>query len=556
MTIGNLLRRASRYKGSLALISALALFGSISLLTIPALAGTLLGGAVSGVEVGTATVTLLLVAALVLTALLTLASNMVTAATSAKILADLRCEVFDHITHLPLQFHDQSRHGDLIALATYEAGRLSGFLTSTLANVPAMLVTSLGATVMLFLIDPALAFVIPVLIPLFYIALKLLSRRLRGLATLHRESEATVYAEAESNLQMLMITKAFAAEGKQGRRYAAAVDEARGRAVAMNHASAAIGPVSGLLAGCAAIFVIVTATSQSTGEQNSPAELFSFLLYAALLTRPISALTNVYGQWQMAKGTLGRLEHVLQVPPEAGYDTGTRPDVRGAIAFEKVRFSYPGRTGPLRTASLQIAPGEIVALVGENGSGKSTLVKLLLRFYEPDEGRITLDGLEVTQIDLQYLRRQIGYVPQWPRLFNGTIRENITFGTEHPDASALERAMELAQARHFIAGLPNGLDTVIGDDGVRLSGGQRQRLALARAILADPPILIFDEATSMWDIEGEASFVESCKQALAGRTVIIVTHRPASLSLADRIILVRDGVVEELDEHAKVGLRS
>ena len=183
--------------------------------------------------------------------------------------------------------------------------------------------------------------------------------------------------------------------------------------------------------------------------------------------------------------------------------------------------------------------GEIVALTGENGVGKSTLVRLLLCFYLPSAGRITLDGDDIAGLQVQALRRQFGYVPQRALLFNGTIADNIAFGqTGAPDAEAMARAVRLAQARDFIASLPDGLDTVVGDNGIRLSGGQRQRIALARALYRDPPIIILDEATSMYDLESEAAFVESCLEALKDRTVIIITHRPASLALADRIVKV------------------
>ncbi len=547
MTLQDMIGRASRYKGRLAAISVLALLGSASLLAIPALAGSLFGGAISGFTVGTGGITIMLVLALSLTAFFTMASSMVTATTSARILADLRCEVFDHVARLPLEFHDGSQQGDLIALATHEVSELSGFLTSTLANVPAMLATSVGATVMLFFIDPVLAMVIPGLIPLFFVLLKLFSRRLRKLAAKARKAEAKVYSEAESHLQMMMVTKSFAAESSQSRRYASAVEQSRAKLVAVGHAGAAIAPLSGLLAGCAAIFVIVMAGSQLSADEKSSAELFTFLLYAALLTRPIGALTNVYGRWQIVRGTLGRLNGVLKLPEEPGYQAqGELSQVRGAIAFEDVSFGYEGRARLLHGLDLAIAPCETVAIVGENGCGKSTMAKLLQRFYDAQGGSITLDGMDIRELNVQFLRRQIGYVPQRAHLFSGTIRENIEFGSIPGDAVNLDRALRLAQASEFIARLPDGLDTMIGDNGVRLSGGQRQRITLARALLCDPAVLIFDEATAMWDLESEAAFVDSCKEALAGRTVVIITHRPASLALAGRVVALIDGRCNEL----------
>ena len=303
-----------------------------------------------------------------------------------------------------------------------------------------------------------------------------------------------------------------------------------------------------LLAALAAIAVLVIASDQLSSGESSPGELFAFLLYAALLTRPVGALANMYGAYQMARGTLARLEDVLALTPEPGYGSdGELARADGAIQFEKVSFAYPGRPPVLSELDLAIAPGEIIALTGENGVGKSTLVRLLMRFYEPDSGTITLDGTDIASLQVQELRRQFGYVPQRALLFNGSVADNIAFGQgEAGDREGIAEAARLAQAEGFIAGLPQGFDTEIGDNGVRLSGGQRQRIALARALYRKPPIYVLDEATSMYDLESEAAFVESCIQSLKGHTVIIITHRPASLALADRVLKLGPEGVREI----------
>jgi ABC-type multidrug transport system fused ATPase/permease subunit len=216
------------------------------------------------------------------------------------------------------------------------------------------------------------------------------------------------------------------------------------------------------------------------------------------------------------------------------------------VRFDQVSFAYPGRGPVLRHVSLDIQPGEKVALVGDNGAGKTTLMNLMLRFIDPDEGRITLDGHDIATLQVQDLRRQIGVVPQRAALFNGTIRANIAFGADAADDDAILRAVRLAQADAFIAALPDGLDTEIGDHGVRLSGGERQRISLARALVKDPPILLLDEATSMFDLDGEAAFIAAGERAFAGRTVIFITHRPASLAIADRMFRVADGKLSEI----------
>lgn len=548
MNLRFLVDRARPYAADLCVISALAALSTLAALAIPWLAGeflgSMLGGGIDSTDVQRSTVGLLLIALVSLTAI-NIAVAVLSQAASGRILAGLQRETHARIIAMPISFHDRSKSGDLLALMTYEVGNLSSFLTATLANVPAMLMTAAGAVILLFLIDPAMALVVPVLVPAFYIVMKLIGRRLRLLSRRVRQADAALMWTAESDLAMLPAIKAFATEAFQSARYDAAVERARVLDLRQARILAFIAPVVALVASVAAIVILLLGNAAVTEGHRTPGDLFAFLLYAALLTRPVAAMADAYGKLQIAKGTLARLEAVFAKTTEPGYaQTATIERARGAIAFERVSFGYPGRGKVLDSINLAIAPGETVALTGENGAGKSTLIRLLLRFYDPESGRITLDGTDIATLQVQSLRRQFGYVPQRPLLFNGTIAQNIAFGMADPDPLAMERAARLAQAWEFIEHLPRGLGTEIGDNGIRLSGGQQQRLALARAIFRDPPIFIFDEATSMYDLEGEAAFVETCISALKGRTVIIITHRPASLALADRIIRATpDGLV-------------
>jgi ATP-binding cassette, subfamily B, bacterial len=555
-----LLQQALVYRGRLLLIGGLSLLSSLSALTIPWLAGQLLGGVVAGDSLQLPQLIILLALALTCLTAFNIAAQIVSAAAAARILTDLRNKTYRQVQSLPASFHDRSRQGDLLALMSWEVQNLSNFLTATLAAAPATLFTAGGAMLLLLLIDPALALLLPLALPLLLILPRLVGRRLRGLGGQSRKAEAMVMNTANTHLEMLPATKAFAVEEQQAATYVRHTERARRLRVRQAMLSAPIGPLTGLLAALGAIAMLVLAGQGVASGERSPAELFAFLLYAALLARPLGAMADFYSQYQIAKGTLARLQAVFRHKPEPGLlAPGQGPLVidapasnismtraRGEIRFEQVEFAYPGRPPVLCGASLAIAPGEIVAIVGENGAGKSTMLKLLLRLYDPQAGRVLLDGQDITAMPVQHLRRQIGQVPQRALLFDGTVRENIAFGTPDADAAMVERAVQLSQAHDFIAALPQGLETLIGDHGVRLSGGQRQRIALARALLADPPILVFDEATSMFDLEAECAFVEACQTALRGRTVIIVTHRPASLALADRIFEVADGVAREV----------
>jgi subfamily B ATP-binding cassette protein MsbA len=240
------------------------------------------------------------------------------------------------------------------------------------------------------------------------------------------------------------------------------------------------------------------------------------------------------------KGTLQRLKEVLSEEREPLGGGAVLPPVRGAIEFQNVSFAYPGRSPILVGLNIRIDSGETVALTGSNGSGKSTIAHLLMRLIESSEGRILIDGTDVAGLTLHSLRSQIGLVPQHVLLFNGSVHDNIALGKPDADRQSVMHAARLAQAHDFIAQLPQGYESGVGDQGIRLSGGQRQRIALARALLKDPPILIFDEATAMFDPDGERAFISDYRHQLGRRTVILITHRPASLALADRVIKLEE----------------
>ncbi|AWW72916.1 ABC transporter [Erythrobacter sp. KY5] len=550
MSFGFWLQWARRFRGQLTLISVLTLLSSGATLAVPWLAARVLGGVISAEQVSdidVGQVLTLLVAALVALTALNVAAAILSERASTRILTELRIKIYNHVQMLRLGFHDDARRGDVLALTSYEVGNLSDFLAGTIANAPAMILTAAGAIIILFAIDPVMAAIVPLLIPAFYILVRLSGRRLRRLSSEVRAAEVELITLAERDLEMLPAIKAFATEEQHQTEFAAAADRSRRLAVRQAQWSVAIGPVMALVAALAAIAVLVFGSEQLLEADRSPSDLFAFLFYAALLTQPAGALAKMYGSYQMARGTLARLEAVLDHEPEPGYQGGKGLErARGAIQFHQVGFGYSGRPRLFSEFNFEVKPGEIVALTGENGVGKSTLIRLLLRFYEPLSGSITLDGIPISDYQVQDLRRQFGYVPQRAFLFNGTIAENIVFGQPDPNPKeAIDRAAKLAQASDFIASLPDGVETVIGDNGVRLSGGQRQRIALARALYSQPPIHILDEATSMYDIDGEAAFVEECIGSLKGRTVIIITHRPASLALADRVLkLGTDGRFE------------
>ncbi len=547
MRIRQLLRFGRPYRSELLALVTLTTAHSVVLLAVPWLAGHMLGGIVAGSEGGQARTLGLLALCLVAVALLNFITIERMVRTGARVLADLRERIYDHVQRLPMASHDHRSKGDTLALMTFEIQRLSSFLTATLVAIPSRLLVTLGAIVLMFRIDARLALLVPIAVPAFYLVLRFVGRHLHRLGVDLQRAQARTVSLAEESLEMLPATKAYSREQPQFERYRAAVRAVEKLSLREGRIYAALEPLIGLIAALAALTILWFAGKGVQAGTMSASELFSFMFYAALLTRPIGALAQVYGQVQGARGTLQRMQSVLDEPIEHILGAQAVRQRGGDIEFRDVHFGYPGREAVLLGADLHIRAGETVALVGPNGAGKTALINLLMRYYDPQSGAILFDGEDSRGLELSDLRGQIGLVPQSAFLFNGTIRDNIAFGGVNPTADQVDAAARLAQAYDFIMALPDRMETVIGDRGLRLSGGQRQRIALARALLKNPPILVFDEATSMFDDEGERAFIEACADALQGRTVILVTHRPATLALADRIVLLEDGRIRDSD---------
>jgi ABC-type multidrug transport system fused ATPase/permease subunit len=466
-------------------------------------------------------------------------------AVSGRLVADAGSQVYAHLQSLPLAWHHARQRGDVLALLTGDVYRLGNYVTGTLVPLVPLLFTFVGALVMMLRVAPAIAIAIGVLMPLLFVLLKLVGRRLRPLSHEAMQAWADQASMAEQNLSMLPVIKAFATDPLEARRYAGQAETVRQIDLRRARLEGAISPAVQVLGAGTVLLLLGLAGDLVASDQLRVGELVSLVLYGLVLVNPVSQLARVYGNTQSARGTAQRMLAALGAVPEV--DTGTRgfEGVRGEIVFEGVDFAYPGRPPLLQRFDLRIAAGETVALTGPNGAGKSTLVHLLLRLLEPQAGRIAIDGVDVRDIRLVSLRQGVGLVAQQVMLFNASIHDNIAYGRADATPAQVEAAARAARAHDFVAALPQGYATVVGDQGVRLSGGQKQRIALARALLKDPPILVLDEATAMFDPQGEAEFIAECHDVLKQRTVILITHRPASLALADRILRLDAGALTD-----------
>ncbi len=455
--------------------------------------------------------------------------------------ADISSEVYGHLQALPLAWHQARERGDVLALVSGDADRLGYFVTGSLVPLLPMLVTFVGALAMMVHLSPVIAAAVALLMPLMFVLLKLVGRRLRPMGKATMQAWADRNAVAEQNLGLLPLIKAFTTEPVEHARFRDKAFALRDTEFARVRLQAAITPVVQVAGAGAVLLLLGVAGPLIVRQDMGLGALVSLFLYGMVLVRPLSQLANVYGATQSARGAAERLMDAMAAPVEA--DTGTRTELprAAAIEYRDVAFAYPGRGPLLEGFNLRIAAGETVALTGINGAGKSTLAHLLLRLLEPQAGSILVGGIDVREFRLSALRGQVGLVAQDVMLFNASVADNIGYGCPGASVEAIQAAARTARAHDFVTALPDGYATVVGDRGVRLSGGQKQRIALARALLHDPAILVLDEATAMFDPQGEADFIAGCRDALRSRTVILITHRPASLALADRVLHLGEG---------------
>lgn len=473
---------------------------------------------------------------------------------SNSVLYDLRKQMFDRLVQMPVSYFSTHSAGTIIAQLVNDVQNVTQSLASVLVIMVRDTCVILGLLGWLLYLNWQLTMIAFVLIPMVALAVGAFSRRMRRLSGEQLRYTGELTSVVGEAIHGNPVIKVYAGQEHERSRFAAASRQLQGFARRMTVASSLLVPITQVMAAVAVSLVIALALYQSQQDRTTVGGFVSFLTAMLMILNPLKHLADVNGQLQRAFAAADAVFHFIDEPIENDHGTQEIERAKGALRFEGVRFGYEGSTSlALKGIDLEIKAGETVALVGGSGGGKTTLANLLPRFYSVTDGRILLDDIPIESLKLESLRRQIAWVSQQVMLFNDTIANNVAYGSRRGASEAdVRAALDAAYLTEFVASLPDGINTMIGDNGIRLSGGQRQRLSIARALLKNAPILVLDEATSALDNESERFVQAALDKLMHGQTTLIIAHRLSTIEKADRILVLDDGRIVESGTHAEL----
>jgi len=471
-----------------------------------------------------------------------------------RVVADIRTAVYDRVIQMDPTFFETTRTGEVLSRLTTDTTLVQSVSGVSLSIALRTTVSLIGGLVMLALTSVQLTIYIMMGVPVVILPMIIVGRRIRRQSRTTQDRVADTSGLADETLNAIQTVQAFTLEPLQSERYGLAVVESFKAAVRRVRTRAFLTALGITMVFGAITIILWTGSRAVLAGSMSGGELAQFLMYSMFVGSSAAALSEVWGEIQRGAGAMERLSELLIATPaiRAPDNPAVLPArASGSISFKNIKFYYPSRpdTAALEDFSLDIEPGETVAFVGPSGAGKSTSFQMLLRFYDPQSGRIEIDGIDIAQLSPTDLRQQIGLVPQETVLFGDSARENIRYGKPGADDYAVEQAAIAAAADEFITALPEGYDTFLGERGTRLSGGQRQRVAIARAILKDPPILLLDEATSSLDAESERLVQMALEGLMQNRTTLVIAHRLATVKKVDRIVVMDGGRIVAVGNH-------
>ncbi|OGT78761.1 MAG: ABC transporter [Gammaproteobacteria bacterium RIFCSPLOWO2_02_FULL_56_15] len=474
-----------------------------------------------------------------------------------RVVADIRARVYRQVIDMSPAFFESTPVGEVLSRLTTDTTLVQSVVGAGISIALRSTFTLCGGLIMLFVTSSRLAVLILVLFPVVVLPILLYGRKIRKLSRASQDRIADASSLAGETLNAVQVVQAFTLENFLGRRFSDSVERAFHTARARLRASALLSGIIVFTSFGAIIVVLWTGAHAVIEGSVSAGTLGQFILYAVMVAGSTTALGEVWSDVQRAAGAMERLMELLNTRPQITIPAEPVPlpeDGQGHIRFEAVRFSYPSRPGQhaLNEFSLEVRPGETVALVGPSGAGKSTVFQLLLRFYDPQAGRILIQGVDIKQADPREVRGRIGIVPQQTALFADSALENIRYGLPEADEAAIRAAAKAAMAHEFIEKLPEGYHSFLGEKGLRLSGGQQQRIAIARAVLKNPPILLLDEATSSLDAESEKLVQEALEHLMQERTTLVIAHRLATVKKADRIVVLDEGRIIDSGSHEEL----